>query len=157
MHTTKHIVKHLREFYTGGSWTGSNLKSQLNGVTWQQATTSVYTFNTIAVLVYHINYYVAATIQVLEGHPLDAQDQYSFNCPPITSQATWQQLVAKAFSDAEHFTTLLEKLPEATLWQDIADPKQGDYYRNIQGIVEHNHYHLGQIVLIKKIVQGAKK
>jgi len=156
MGTTEHITKHLREFYTGDSWTGANLKEQLAGVTWQQATTKVQDFNTIVVLVYHINYYVAATLQVLEGHPLDAQDKYSFNCPPITSQATWQQLVTKTFTDAENFMTLLEKVPDVTLWQDIADPKQGNYYRNIQGIVEHNYYHLGQITLLKKIINHEK-
>ena len=52
---------------------------------------------------------------------------------------------------------MLEKLPENRLWENIADPKYGDYYRNIQGIIEHNHYHLGQIALMKKIVKGAEK
>jgi hypothetical protein len=28
--------------------------------------------------------------------------------------------------------------------------KYGNYYRNIHGIIEHIHYHLGQIVLIEK-------
>lgn len=157
MQTIAHITKHLREFYTGGNWTASNLKTQLEGISWQQATAKIYGFNTIAVLVFHINYYVEATLKVLQGHPLDAHDKFSFDCPPINSKDDWNHLVSKVFTDAENFANLLEKLSEVTLWKNLADTKYGDYYRNIQGIIEHNHYHLGQIVLIKKIVQGAKK
>ncbi len=157
MQTIAHITKHLRDFYSGNNWTASNLKTQLDGITWQEAKTTVYGFNTIAVLVFHINYYVEATLKVLQGQPLDANDTFAFDCPEINSKEDWDALETKVFTDAENFADLLEKLPENRLWENIADPKYGDYYRNIQGIIEHNHYHLGQIALIKKIVHGAKK
>ena len=48
---------------------------------------------------------------------------------------------------------LIEKLPEAKLWKNIGDDVWGNYYRNIHGIIEHTHYHLGQIVLIKKLLK----
>ncbi len=44
----------------------------------------------------------------------------------------------------------IEQLPESKLWETFSDEKYGNYYRNIHGIIEHIHYHLGQIVLIKK-------
>ena len=157
MQTIAHITKHLRDFYTGDNWTASNLKTQLEGITWQEATTTVYGFNTIAVLVFHINYYVEATLNVLQGQPLDANDTFAFDCPKINLKEDWDALVTKVFTDAEAFASLIEKLHENTLWENIADPKYGDYYRNLQGIIEHNHYHLGQIALIKKIVKGAEK
>jgi hypothetical protein len=34
----------------------------------------------------------------------------------------------------------------------LTDPQYGSYYRDPQGIIEHLHYDLGQIVLIKKIL-----
>ena len=157
MQTIAHITKHLRDFYSGNNWTASNLKTQLEGITWQEATTTVYGFNTIAVLVFHINYFVEATLKVLKGNPLDAHDSFSFNCPPINNTKDWEALVTKVFTDAEEFASLIAILPETTLWENIADPKYGDYYRNLHGIIEHNYYHLGQIVLIKKIVKGAEK
>ena len=46
----------------------------------------------------------------------------------------------------------MEKLSDDKLFDNFADPKYGSYYRNLQGIVEHTHYHLGQIVLLKKII-----
>lgn len=126
-------------------------------VTWQQATTQVYTFNTIAALVYHINYYVSAVLKVLQGSPLDASDKYSFDHPPILSQEDWEKFVEKTWTDAENFAGLIEQLPESKLREDFSENKYGNYYRNIHGIIEHCHYHLGQIVLIKKIIAQANK
>ena len=146
------IAKHTREVYFGGNWTCSNLKDNLADVTWQQATTEVYSFNTLAALVYHINYFVGAALQVLQGEPLTANDKYSFDHPPILSQQDWENLLDKTWADAEHFASLVEQLPESRLWEDFSEGKYGNYYRNIHGIIEHTHYHLGQIVLIKKIL-----
>ena len=155
MNLTEQIAKHLREVYFGGNWTSSNLKENLADVTWQQATTKVYSFNTIVALVYHMNYFVSAILKVLRGGPLDAKDKYSFDHPTILSQEDWEKLLDKTWTDAENFASLIEKLPESKLWEDFSDKKYGNYYRNIHGIIEHIHYHLGQIVLIKKILLQA--
>ncbi len=56
-------------------------------------------------------------------------------------------------ADAESFAIQIETLDEAKLFEDFADPKYGNYYRNLHGIIEHTHYHLGQISLIKKIIR----
>ena len=157
MKLTEQIAKHLREVYFGGNWTSSNLKDHLADITWQQATKQVYSFNTIATLVYHMNYYVNVVGKVLQGEPLDAKDKLSFDHPPIQSQEEWEKMLNNVWSDAETFVNLIEQLPEQRLWEDFVDEKYGIYYRNIHGIIEHFHYHLGQIVLIKKILLQTDK
>ncbi|MGV3586303.1 MAG: DinB family protein [Adhaeribacter sp.] len=152
MKLTEQIAKHFREVYFGGNWTAVNLKDSLADVDWQQATTKVYALNTIAALVFHVNYYVSAVLKVLQGEPLNAKDKYSFDLPPIQSQADWEALLNKTWDDAEKFATLVQALPESKLWKTFTDEKYGNYYRNIHGIIEHTHYHLGQIVLLKKIL-----
>jgi DinB superfamily len=152
MKVQQQIAKHFRDVHVGTNWCVSNLKESVAGITWQQATTTVHSFNTIATLVYHINYYVSAVLKVLQGQVLDAKDVYSFNNPPITSQADWEALLNKTWADAEQFAQLIEAMPEAQLWQTFTDEKYGNYYRNIHGIIEHTHYHIGQIVLIKKLL-----
>ena len=146
------IAKHLRELHTGGNWTGSNLKQVLSGVTWEEAITRVGSFNTIAVLVFHTNYYVSAILKVLKGGKLEAHDKYSFDLPPIGSQHDWEELVEKTFSEAEQLATLIEKLPDQKLWEIVEQEKYGTFFRNLLGTIEHTHYHLGQIALIKKMV-----
>lgn len=157
MNVPAQIAKHLREIHFGKNWTWSNMKEHLSDVTWQQATQQVYSFNTIAVLTYHVNYYVDVAMKVLEGHPLEGKDEISFNCPPIASQEDWEKLLDKVWSDAEKFAALIEQLPEEKLGEDFIDKKYGSYYRNLHGIIEHMHYHLGQIVLIKKIIVQESK
>ncbi|MFT6417325.1 MAG: putative damage-inducible protein DinB [Dokdonia sp.] len=152
MQTPALIAKHFREVYFGGNWTASNVKDQLTGITWQQATTQVYDLNTIATLVYHIHYYITGILQVMDGGPLDIKDKYSFDHPPIESQEDWDRLMTKNNSEAQRFATLIEQLPSERLLDIFVDTKYGNYYRNLHGIIEHTHYHLGQIVLIKKIL-----
>ncbi|SHE79850.1 DUF1572 domain-containing protein [Pedobacter caeni] len=152
MNLTAQIAKHFREVHFGGNWTCSNLKDNLAALSWQQATTKIQSLNTIAALVYHVNYYVSAVLKVLQGETLNARDEYSFNHPPIHSQEDWEALRVKALTDAEHFARLIEQLPESKLWENFEEEKYGIYYRNLHGIIEHTHYHLGQIALIKKML-----
>lgn len=157
MSITKQLANHLRAIYFGGNWTVSSLKEHLSDITWQQATTRVHGFNAIASLTWHSTYYVNALIGVLQGKPLEAKDELSFRLPPLNSQQDWEQLLAKIWTEAEAAATLIEQLPDTRLSDNFTDEKYGSYYRNIQGIIEHMHYHLGQIVLIKKILQESEQ
>lgn len=145
-------AKQFRDLLCGGNWTGVNLKDTLAGIDWQQATKKVHSFNTIAVLLFHINYYIEIVIKVLEGGPLEGSDKLSFNIAPITSQQDWENLLDKFWKEAETFASLTEKLTDEEMMGDFAGGKYGNYYRNISGVIQHTHYHLGQISLIKKLL-----
>ncbi len=153
MNTTAQIAKQFREVYLDGKWvTGTNLKALLSDVTWKQATTKVGSFNTIAALAFHINYYVAGVVNVLEGGSLDIRDKYSFDFSPIESQEDWEKLLNKMWSDGEKFAKLVEQMPDEKLNEVFVDEKYGNYHVNIDVIIEHTYYHFGQIVLIKKML-----
>lgn len=153
MSLSTQISKHYHQIHFGGNWTSVNLKDTLADVSWQQAVKQVYLLNSIAKLVFHINYYTGLILKVLQGGPLDGHDKFSFDVPPIASQEDWEKLVNKALTEAEQLTALIEHLPEEKLWEDFTDAKYGNYYRNLHGLIEHSHYHLGQIAIIKKIIQ----
>ncbi len=153
----ENLAKHVREVFFGGNWTSSNLKATLADTTLKEATTGVYGLNTILKLVYHIGYYITAVTGVLQGDPLTASDKVSFDHPAIESEEDWQTMLAQTWQSAEAFARLIEQLPETILADDFWGEKYGDVYRNIQGIIEHTHYHLGQIMIIKKMVLQAEK
>lgn len=150
------IAGQLREVYFGGNWTSVNYQEQLKDVTWHQAIQKVHSFNTIATLVYHTGYYILAVEKVLMGGLLDAKDQYSFDHPSITSEADWQGMLQQTYDAAKRLAALIEQLPESKLYDTFVEEKYGNYYRNLTGIIEHLHYHLGQIVLIKKLIAGGQ-
>jgi uncharacterized damage-inducible protein DinB len=148
------VAKHFREVFTGENWTCVNLKDTLEGVTWQQAITKVHSFNTIAALVYHMTYYVDRAMKVLQGGELATKDEDSFSHPSINSEQDWETMRQKVWANVEAFATLAEQMPDERFFEVFTNEKYGNYYRNITGITEHTYYHLGQIVLIKKILQA---
>ncbi|UUC44683.1 DinB family protein [Flavobacterium cerinum] len=148
----KQIAKQFRDLHFGDNWVAVNFKSVLEDITWEQATTRIYDLNTIAVLVFHVNYYVSAVLKVLEGGPLEASDKNSFDLPPITSEAEWEALKEKLFSEAEAFASRIEQLDDTRFFELFIDGKYGNYHRNLVGIMEHTYYHMGQISLIRKIL-----
>ena len=154
MNVSQQIAKHLRDVHFGGNWTAVNLNDTLKDINWQQAITKVHGLNTIATLVFHSNYYIGVALKVLQGGALEGKDEESFKHPTIQSQLDWEDMLTRVRSDVEAFAKQIEQLPESKLAELFADEKYGTYFRNLEGIVEHTHYHLGQIVLIKKIIQN---
>jgi hypothetical protein len=157
MSINKQLAQDFKNVHFGGNWTSVNFKAVLSPITWEQAVQELEGLNTIAKLVFHCNYYVDAVIKVLEGGLLEAHDSFSYHLKPFHSEKEWQILKDKFFQDAEKFSALVALLPDNKIWENMADPKYGTYYRNIQGIIEHCHYHLGQIVIINRIEQTKHK
>lgn len=152
MSLTGQIAAHFREVHFGGNWTSVHFKQTLADVDWKLAVQKRTGYNTIAVLVYHTHYYIREVLKVLQGEPLQASDKESFNCPEIRSREDWIALQDKVWADAEAFASLVEQLPDAQLTAPFANGNYGNYYRNLHGILEHCHYHLGQIVILKKML-----
>ena len=150
---TSRIAKQLREIHFGGNWTGVNLRDKLADVSWQEAAARVFSLHSIATLVFHMNYYVSATVGVLHGGSLDAKDRLSFDGGEVQSADDWERLTAKTWADAETLAALIESLDDSRLADPFVDPKYGTYYRCLQGPVAHCHYHLGQIAIIKTLVR----
>lgn len=148
------FAKHLEQVYFGGNWTASSLRTHIEDVTFNEATKKVAEFNTILALTYHIHYYVQAANGVLENGILEAGDKYSFDHPLITSEEEWQKFVERVFDEARKCVRLLRELPDSKWHQLFVDQKYGNYLRNILGTIEHAHYHLGQIVLLKKMIRS---
>ena len=155
MNRTQFTANRLREVLLDGHWiANTNYRQQLTNTSWQQATQMVGSLNTIAALTYHINYYLAGLLQVLKGGKLEMSDKYSFDVPPITSEADWNHLVDTFLANAESFVSEMELIPETMLEEPFVQEKYGSWARNLEGVIEHSYYHLGQISLIKKLLQA---
>lgn len=153
MKTTFEIAKRFREVILNGTWVANtNYKHQLTGLDWKIATAKFQSLNTIAILAQHIHYYINGVKNVFKGGSLDIKDKYSFDFPPMHSQDDWENFLTRFWNDAEEFASLIEQMPEEKLNEKFVDEKYGTYQRNIDGMIEHSYYHLGQIVLLKKMV-----
>ena len=152
------IANRFREVILNGTWiANTNFKDQLSNLNWQIATTKLESLNTIALLAQHIHYYIHGINSVLRGGSLDIKDKFSFDFPTIESQNDWETFLSKFWIDSEDFACLVENLSDEQLSQIFVAEKYGTYQRNIDAMIEHSYYHLGQVVLIKKIVMDAEK
>ncbi|MBB1286938.1 DUF1572 family protein [Flavisolibacter sp. BT320] len=152
MNSSYILAKRFREVILNGTWiANTNYKQQLSEMRWETATAKLASVNTIAVLAQHIHYYISGVLQVLRGGDLTIKDEYSFDFPPVQSQEDWETFLSKFWRDAEEFASLVEQMPDEKLGDVFVDEKYGTYLRNIDGMIEHSYYHLGQIVLLKKL------
>ncbi len=150
---TAHIAKNIEEFYFGGNWTDVSLRDSLKGLDWRLAQKKIEPFHSISELVYHINYFIAVVIPVLEGKPLKGKDAESFDVPEFKSRTEWDLFLDQVWADARKFTELIRRLPDEQLDDHFTDEKYGTFRKNLNGIIEHSHYHLGQITLLRKMLE----
>ncbi len=154
MNLNEYLANRLREVLTNGKWvTGTNFKEQILSTDWKDALESIDGLNSIAKLTFHIHYYIEGVAKVLRGGTLDIRDKYSFDSPPIKSEQDWKNLVNKFCVDSEDFIELVEGMSDEKILSDFVDKQYGTYYRNIDAIIEHTCYHLGQILIIKKLLK----
>jgi uncharacterized damage-inducible protein DinB len=150
-----HISKRLQEVYLDGTLVAfTNYKKMLSDVTWAEAITQVNELNTIAKLTFHINYYLEGVLHVFNGGALEIRDKYSFDMDALQSASDWEALRSRLLSNAEAFIDHVATLSEIDFDQVFVDEKYGTYRRNMDVVIEHSYYHLGQISLIKKMVRG---
>lgn len=149
------LATRFREVILNGTWiANTNFKDQLATLDWKIAVAKFQSFNTISALAQHIHYYINGIKNVFLGGELEIRDKFSFDFPPVSSQEQWESFLDRFWKDAEEFADLIEKMPEQKLNESFVNEKYGSYLRNIDGMIEHSYYHLGQIVLIKKTVQS---
>ncbi len=151
MERTENLANRLREVVLNGTWiANTNFKDQLENLDWKDANAVFQNMNSIGVLAQHIHYYIHGITNVFVNGKLEISDKYSFDFPLFESLDEWNIFLAKFWADTEKLARLIEKMPDEKLDQSFVKEIYGTYHRNIDGMIEHSYYHLGQIVLLKK-------
>lgn len=153
MESSKQLATRFTDLFLDGKWiANTNYKELLSDVSWEQATTKINSLNTIALLTFHINYYVAGVLHVFNGGNLEIRDKYSFDIKKKFSADDWHRLYSDLVSNAEKFAHKIEQMSDEKLDAPFVKEAYGSYRRNIEGMIEHSYYHLGQLSLLKKMV-----
>jgi len=150
MKQTERIANNLRTCFFGKNWPGVALKPIIENSSFELATKRVNEAHTIYELCFHIIYYLKGASQVLNGHPLNIKDKYSFDTPELEGDLAWNEFQQEMWDIVETLASQIEKLDDAILEYEFENEIYGDYGRNLWGLVEHSYYHIGQISLIQK-------
>ena len=153
MENNRELAKRFSDVILNNSWVANNsYKNQLTDLPLEVVLFKYQSLHNIAALAQHVHYYIAGILNVFNGENLDIKDIYSFDFPPINTIEQWHSFLAVFWTDAASFTQKLEEMDKNTLNSIFVKKEYGTYHFNINTLIEHSYYHLGQIVLIKKLI-----
>jgi uncharacterized damage-inducible protein DinB len=148
----KRIISLLQATFKGDPWHGSSLMSMLTHITAEQAQAKPYIqIHSIWELVLHMIAWRRFTWQKLSGNR-----DYDINTPEqdwpsvaLTDEQAWQQTLDD-LRQSQHI--LLERIMELedAFLDTVVPGRAYTFYVLLQGIIQHDVYHSGQIALLKK-------
>lgn len=155
MRIAEAIALHLLDVHFGENWTDVWITKVLDDINWKEAVQpTAGSPNTIASLLHHITYYNKVIQQRLQGTDPAIDERNGFNPPPIHDFHDWVMLKTENLQSATDLAEMIRQLPDESLHEPIGGlPGASSRYRQLHGTVEHAHYHLGQIVILKNLLR----
>lgn len=145
----KRIAKLFADLQHGDCWIGINFKEALYGVdaALAQKTVSSHS-NSIWQLVFHLTYWRICVINRLNGSttPPPFKD---FALPDELTDKNWKQTLLDFENTYHQLRSTILNFNKENLDKPSPIPEQ-TYFQLIMGCLQHDAYHLGQIVLLKK-------
>lgn len=145
----KRVTAHLEEVYDGDPWYGDNIMKKLASITFDRANWRPYAqAHSVAQILKHmINWKQLVVAKLKNNDPhnieMNSVEDWDKNLR-ITSQNEWQELVAQFTSTQRELLRLLSQTRDEDLEQTVSGRAYNMAYL-VNGIYEHNIYHLGQI------------
>ena len=150
MKETQRIASLFEELYDGTPWIDVSIAVTLKKITAEEAAAKVLpNRNSIWEITNHLINWREHALARLQGKKVKHPETNYFSPATNTSAAEWK-LTQKIFKNSQRkWILFLKKFKSADLGKKYPYGKQ-TYYRLILGIIQHDVYHLGQIVLLSK-------
>lgn len=150
------IQDQLKRSFFGPSWHGPCVTEALEGVSAElSSAASLKSAHSIRELVDHIVFWKTIVGRVLKNEKIDLTDEIERDWSDIDdySKDAWESAKAKLHSTHEHFSKIVQGLAETDLDREVMGVKNRfTAYQVIHGVIQHDLYHAGQIMLLKKPV-----
>ena len=151
------VAQHVIDVMEGGNWTDVNLADTIKDVSVEEATKrTAGSPNTIASLLHHLAYWNRVMIQRINGVKVEVPDINGFDVPDLKTDQDWGNLKADLNTSAHELADAIRNFDLERIAEPIV-PGYSSAYKNLQGTVKHIHYHLGQIVILKKLAKKAEQ
>jgi len=146
MNETVSIAELLQNVFERDPWHGPSVKAVLQDITPAQALQKLPNSNSIIELVNHMTVWRKSVACHLEGKPFTVSEDLNF-----VSSTDWELAVRDLEKSQQALLDALESFPSKKLNQIIPGTNlRHTFYTVIHGVIHHDVYHLGQIVLTKK-------
>lgn len=154
MKITSLIAQHLIDVHKGDNWTEVSIAGTLKDITAQEAAMLTKASpNTIGSILHHVTFWNRLMIQRMQSIDVFVDEQNGYDVPPLQTEEDWQQLQKDNLLSAHQLAAAIADFNENFLEKSLL-PGGSSAYKNLQGTVEHVHYHLGQMVGLKKLIRS---
>lgn len=150
MKETARSIKLFKDLYNGHPWIDVNIVGVLTQINALQASKKIFpNCNSIWEIINHLISWRINVLQRVHGKIMQAPEDNYFNPIEDTSENAWSETLNKLEKSQHQWVDFLKEFKE----EDFDKNYPGNnmtYYEHIHGIIQHDAYHLGQIVLLAK-------
>ena len=147
---TERIASLLSNLYRGHPWLEVTLLETLQTISAKQASAKLFpNGNSIWEILNHLINWRFAVLQRVRGEITNIPENNYFEPQTDISEAAWLRTLKELDDSQKEWILFLKGCNDELLEKEY--PVNGlTYYEHIQGIIQHDAYHLGQIVLLAK-------
>ena len=147
------LADQIRRALEGEAWHGDSIREILAGVDAKTAAAHpIPNGHSIWELVLHIRAWDDVAIRRARADAVALSDEENFPAILDTGEGAWQKALVALESTHAELVKTVAAFPDARLQEQVPGKKE-DYYNFFylfSGIVQHELYHAGQIVMLKK-------
>lgn len=152
MGEVQRIEDQLERAYRGDAWHGPSLKEILQGIDASTASARPGpAVHMIWEIVLHASAWKRAACRGIGGAPVLLADEEDWPTVSEPSEEAWQGTLGRLDEDQVRLHGAVSNLSESDLERPVK-PKGYSVYFLLHGIIQHDLYHAGQIILIRKMV-----
>jgi uncharacterized damage-inducible protein DinB len=158
MSEIERILDQMDRAFSGDAWHGPPLKTVLEGLTAEDASNhAIADVHSIWELVLHITAWKIIVRHELSGEKVDVTPEIDW--PPVweTSEVAWKRAVENLDESHKRLREAASELREDQLDEKPAARTDNSRYVMLHGVVQHDLYHAGQIVILKKAIRISKQ
>ncbi len=143
----QNILELLKSTFEKKAWYGPSLKEALKDITPEQGSYRINNTHSIIELVAHITAWRTFVTKKLEGD-LEYKVTNELNFPTPT---TWETAIQDLEESQVKLMAAIRNFDSSLLHDSVPNSSYGyTFFTLLHGIIHHDVYHTGQIVLIKK-------
>ena len=153
MSETARLADQIRRAFEGEAWHGDSVLEILEDIDAKTAAAKpVPNAHSIWEILLHIAAWDGAIIRRAHGKVVKLSDAENFPAVADHRETAWQAAISKVKSKHEELVKTVAAFPDSRLEEQVPGKTESYYnfYYMFSGIVQHELYHAGQIVLLKK-------
>ena len=150
MKETARIKKMFEDLYAGQPWIDVTILDTLKNLDAQKAAKKIASdWNSIWEILNHVIDWRVTVLQRVQGRTVPSPENNFFKPVEDVSEEAWQTTLRKLEDSQHQWTAYLDEFNEDEFEQVYAANNLSSY-EHIHGILQHDAYHLGQIVMLAK-------